>query len=532
MLLSLSACDPSGPAAVQATSIASSTESPTEAVEPPTPAPPTATPTPIPEETSVLGEAFLQEAGDLCDAAFEAGMTYPWTWAPKSPAVPLINRDYDEIGWAEHDEPDPGIVAEDLESIVCILETRIDKGIYIGTAGGGHGYQLQWDLWVLSWPEGLPQGSTSFEGGRPPSSVSTGGDHYGASPEDAAMLWVEALLAEPWMVLPSSASQLRFSEDGSVLVADLNVAAGVIDAVTGELIRETNYEEDGSFVPFVSFSITGDRFAATVCGEEVDGECVYNVVQVRESADGSLVRQLEFDREYPLIYDHAFTPDNRYLYVGYRGDIDRTTRHYVRRWDLRTGSASDLISNEVGGVGDIIISPDGRNLLFSEGGSSFQVYDLESGEQYASFGVNHYGIDNPMAYAPDGKVLAAAHCMDQSYDFCSLGLIKVLETEAYGEIDSFGSSATFIQSVAISADGALLAGGECQFVRTYTPEDGGPRPICTSAAVVVWDLESGVERYRFEGHSGEIRSLVFSPDGSYLYSAATDGSLRRWLLDQ
>ncbi len=49
--------------------------------------------------------------------------------------------------------------------------------------------------------------------------------------------------------------------------------------------------------------------------------------------------------------------------------------------------------------------------------------------------------------------------------------------------------------------------------------------------IYVWSIERGEEFCYFAGHSGRIRSLEWSMDGSYLFSASEDGSVRKWRVE-
>ena len=46
--------------------------------------------------------------------------------------------------------------------------------------------------------------------------------------------------------------------------------------------------------------------------------------------------------------------------------------------------------------------------------------------------------------------------------------------------------------------------------------------------IYLWDLESGKELRRFEGHSWVVSSVAFSPDGHRAVSASVDRTLRSW----
>lgn len=70
-----------------------------------------------------------------------------------------------------------------------------------------------------------------------------------------------------------------------------------------------------------------------------------------------------------------------------------------------------------------------------------------------------------------------------------------------------------VVTVAFSADGRYLASGG------------------TGGEVRVWNVEDGKQVAKLDGHTGRILDLAFSPDGSALWTASADRTLRRWKVE-
>jgi WD40 repeat protein/serine/threonine protein kinase len=67
-----------------------------------------------------------------------------------------------------------------------------------------------------------------------------------------------------------------------------------------------------------------------------------------------------------------------------------------------------------------------------------------------------------------------------------------------------------VHSVAFSPDGQMIVSGSDDFV------------------AILWDTQTGQAIYRLIGHQNPVRHVAFSADGQYVFTASTDGTLIEW----
>lgn len=113
--------------------------------------------------------------------------------------------------------------------------------------------------------------------------------------------------------------------------------------------------------------------------------------------------------------------------------------------------------------------------------------------------VGHGGPVHDVDVSPDGR-----HVLTGSFDN-SVGLW----TLGSDEVTWLEGHKAAVKAVLFLGDGRAASGGD-------------------DFAVEIWDLETGTELMRLEGHQGQVNGLSRSPDGRYLASAAWDGAVRVW----
>jgi WD40 repeat protein len=204
---------------------------------------------------------------------------------------------------------------------------------------------------------------------------------------------------------------------------------------------------------------------------------------------------LAFDRPVTAL---AYSQDGRNLASG-----DEAGE--IKVWFVRRLTLVITLSASKGVVHTLAFRPDDKVLAASSRGDSVWLWDTTSWRERAtSSGKQHY---MGMAFSPGSKTLAVGD---------SDGTLTLLDGNNCKILEFFKGHTGFINSLAFSSDGALLA-------------SGGRGPD-----LKLWDLTKLRDRDArklladLEGHEDHVTAVAFSPDSKTLFSASLDGTVKLW----
>jgi WD40 repeat protein/tRNA A-37 threonylcarbamoyl transferase component Bud32 len=204
----------------------------------------------------------------------------------------------------------------------------------------------------------------------------------------------------------------------------------------------------------------------------------------------------------------AFHPNGRQLLADTLGDgvwlAERDGSRPLRRVSTGGGSFSSGL-----------LSADGRRALLLDANHTLRLWNAETWEVMRVL-KGHKDNIRSVAISADGR-----RALSSGWD----RTVLLWELPGGRELRRLVGQQTIVTGLAVSPDGRWGATGAGTIP---APDGNGARNADFDHVIRLYDLETGKEVRRFEGHTSGIMSLAFSADGRYLLSGACDATLRLW----
>ena len=316
------------------------------------------------------------------------------------------------------------------------------------------------------------------------------------------------------------ATDVEFSPDGQMLASSSgDKTIRLWDVASGETVRVL--EGHIGYVMKIDFSPDGAKLASSAADETPTGagdDAEDRKVRIWDVASGETA--LVIDPGSGYVRDVEFSPDGRRVALGtWDGGNGGTARIY----DAALGEELGILFAHRETISDIEFSPDGRELVTASRDSTIKFWDVEKSVElrsYRNFGDWVYDIE----YTADGEYMMVGlgnvgnNLIPDGGDSPAESAAYLWDLQNRTQIKPFLGHESWTWTADISPDGALAASGS------------GPlsSPEGTDTSVRIWDIASGAEIHKLDGHTNTVDSVRFIMDGRHLLSAAWDGTIRRW----
>jgi len=178
--------------------------------------------------------------------------------------------------------------------------------------------------------------------------------------------------------------------------------------------------------------------------------------------------------------------------------------------DLHTGMKSDQFITENKDISIAVISPDGKQILFSDS-YKIKLWDIERNKEIFLFGQEEK--ITCLAFSSDGKRAVSGG---------SEKTIRVWQVHSWQQQLCLKGHDDEVTNVAFSFDGtSILSGSRDKTVRLWNTKIDNKFSFKNL-------FSKQLCKFKFKGHSGAVKCVAFSPDGKKAVSGSADQSIRVW----
>ncbi|MDR1174301.1 MAG: WD40 repeat domain-containing protein [Treponema sp.] len=338
------------------------------------------------------------------------------------------------------------------------------------------------------------------------------------------------------LAMPGAVSAVTYSPDGRrILSGSGDNTAKVWDADTGRELLSLGPMAAGVFR--LAFSPDSTRLALSYLDR---------TIRIWDLRAGRMLRTLtphQFNGAPALSMSLAWGPDGRRILSG--GDDDT-----IKLLDAATGETLRTIPTGAGSALTVSYSPDGKSILAGLQDKVIKLFDAESGREIRTF-TGHTDMVWSAVFSTDGRRVYSGSD-DKSikvWNAATGQLVRTIHDNAHG------GRVTVLLAASRKGKEYLLSSGANGRIGCWDPEKTGNEAVSSYIdfgspvlSAVVWadtpeffdtpDALAGFANGKikrsilgaiyeeFPNHAGAVNQMAYSPDGRWLASASSDGTLR------
>jgi WD40 repeat protein len=358
---------------------------------------------------------------------------------------------------------------------------------------------------------------------------------------------------------------VRFSPDGrSIVATNKDKTISVWDSASGRLVKTlTAYADIASgnseYPNSIVFTTDGHYL---ISGEGLQ----VGMVRVFDVSSGKEIKT--FAGRTTKVQTMAVSPNGKIV-------ASAGNRQTIQVWDILNGKQLFTLRGHQDEISYLTFSPDGQTLASASKDKTIKLWNMSSGDEIKTL-TGHSTAPTFLAFSADGRTLTSNGYYDfRRWDIASGNNTKRAMSRgqesitispdgktltlggdyglAFWNVDSETQTRTLalevkkgtsysngegvpvmVRSIAYSADGKTLASGynaeaivrSAEYFASHPGVDWTATDL--EAVVVLSDVASGTKLKTLRGHTGVVRSLAFSPDGSKLVTASYDNTAKIW----
>jgi WD40 repeat protein len=307
---------------------------------------------------------------------------------------------------------------------------------------------------------------------------------------------------------------MSFSPDGNAIVTSSGDSTARLWTADGQLVRELR----GHSRPLATALFSPDgKFVVTASAD--------NTVRVWDSLDGQLVT--EFRGHSQAVNNLAFSSDGQFMVTA---SDDQTARLWpFHPGDGRTSSTIESWEHSAA-VTSIASNPNGSEIAATtrDGKLWLDGIGMQRSVPFSYLVDRNAKVANAR-FSPDGRSIATTK--GSSGVIYNIDVLREFVDSTRSQfIYSQESPAQTAKPPAIAEPRGVKLEGHTADINSvaFSPDGRFVVTASVDSTARVWDTATGATVGELRGHSKSINSASFSPDGKFIVTASDDGSVRLW----